>query len=966
MNTNRHYKGLSSEQAEENRKKYGANILTPPHKESLLRLFIEKFDDPIIKVLLIAAFLSLGIGFINNEFIETVGIFAAILLATVVSFWFEYDAGKKFNILNLVNNTTPVKVIRDGLVSEIPKKDIVVGDIVILDTGEEIPADGKILESVSLQVDESALTGEPIIYKTTNQDHFNHEATYQSDRLLKGTKIMDGNAVMQVEKVGDETEYGKVARKSSEKSGEKTPLNIQLDGLARLIGVIGFAVSFLTFFALFLKDIIIQNINLSFDNYYTLSAVLISVAIAMSKVWVPVFYDGIELFTKKQKAVPEIIEKSHWIKPIIFSALLFFIIVSAAYLFGINPLDKSSWIDLKTAGLILRYFMVAVTLIVVTVPEGLPMSVTLSLALSMRRMLKTNNLVRKMHATETMGATTVICTDKTGTLTKNQMEVYSTDFFALSNDLTENNQVSTLISESIALNSTAHLDLHDSQDIKPLGNPTEAALLLWLYNKGINYMNLRDKTETLEQLRFSTERKYMASIVFSPLLGKKVLYVKGAPEIVLDNCKNILTTDGLTEKKYLQSEIEKKLLEYQNKAMRTLGFAYEIIEDEEERFTDGKLANHNLSFLGVTAISDPIREDVADAIISCRNAGIDVKIVTGDTAATAGEIGKQIGIFSDNLSPNALIKGNDFEKMSDEDIINILPELRILCRARPGDKQRLVQLLQKTGEVVAVTGDGTNDAPALNYAHIGLSMGSGTTVAKEASDITILDDSFKSISMAVLWGRSLYQNIQKFIIFQLTINVTAMVIVLLGSLVGHELPLTVTQMLWVNLIMDTFAAGALASLPPDKTLMKKKPRKKSDFIISSPMRKHILITGIAFIIILMSMLYFMRDSDGIITRYNLTIFFTVFVMLQFWNMFNVKAFTSRRSAFCGIFKSSGFLIVLAAILLGQIMIVQFGGDVFRTVPLNLKDWLIIIASTSGILLAGEIKRMIIKQKHKIN
>ncbi len=964
MDSFTHHKGLTYEQVNASRQKHGYNVLTPPPKESVFKLFISKFDDPIIKVLLIAAFLSLGIGFINNEFIETVGIFAAILLATVVSFWFEYDAGKKFDILNMVKETTPVKVIRDGLVTEIPRKDIVVDDIVILNTGEEIPADGKILESVSLQVDESALTGEPVIYKTNKTQHFDHEATYQSDTLLKGTKIMDGNALMIVEKVGDNTEYGKVARESTELSGEKTPLNIQLDGLAKLIGVIGFSVAFMTFILLFTKDIFLKNIILDFGNFYTLSVVLVSVLVALTKVWMPVYYDGLELITKKEKGLPGFIQNSSWSKLLIISILFFIIASAVGYLFNINPLDKDSWIDLKTAGIILRYFMVAVTLIVVSVPEGLPMSVTLSLALSMRRMLKTNNLVRKMHATETMGATTVICTDKTGTLTKNQMEVFQTDFPTLKDIRNNENETGIIIQEGIAINSTAHLDIHDTENIKTLGNPTEAALLIWLHNHGINYLSLRDSTELQEQLSFSTERKYMASIAFSQKLNKKILYVKGAPEIILENCNSVVTERGIVSKEEQISVIENKLIEYQSKAMRTLGFAYEIIEDDKPRFENGKLANHKLTYLGTAAISDPVREDVADSISDCVNAGIDVIIVTGDTAATAKEVGRQIGIIESEHHPSALIKGNEFEAMSDDEVLKILPHLKILCRARPGDKQRLVKLLQQAGEVVAVTGDGTNDAPALNYAHIGLSMGSGTAVAKEASDITILDDSFKSISMAVMWGRSLYQNIQKFIIFQLIINLTALVIVFLGSLVGHELPLTVTQMLWVNLIMDTFAAGALASLPPDKTLMKKKPRKKTDFIISPAMQTNILISGFIFIAILMSLLYFMREPDGSISNYNLTVFFTVFVMMQFWNMFNVKAFTSRRSAFCGLSKSPAFVIVLIIILIGQILIVQFGGDVFRTEPLSLKDWMIITILSSTVLIAGEIKRMILAVQHK--
>jgi len=601
--------------------------------------------------------------------------------------------------------------------------------------------------------------------------------------------------------------------------------------------------------------------------------------------------------------------------------------------------------------------MVAVTLIVVAVPEGLPMSVTLSLALSMRRMLQSNNLVRKMHACETMGATTVICTDKTGTLTQNQMKVYKTNFFVLNGSCLSNDELSNLIKEGISVNSTAYLDYSNPQDIKTLGNPTEAALLLWLHQQEINYLELREDVTIIEQLTFSTERKYMATLVNSPLLNKKVLYVKGAPEIVFDKCRNVLYGEGIKPIAAVRSNVEELLLQYQNQAMRTLGFAYEIIDDDNDRFLKGKLVNTNLTYLGIIAISDPVREGVPAAVNKCMNAGIDVKIVTGDTPGTAKEVGRQIGIWNDSDKIQNIITGVEFEALTDDEASVRVQHLKIMCRARPTDKQRLVQLLQRTGSVVAVTGDGTNDAPALNYAHVGLSMGSGTAVAKEASDITLLDDSFNSIATAVMWGRSVYLNIQKFILFQLTINVAALIIVLLGSISGKELPLTVTQMLWVNLIMDTFAAGALASLPPDQRVMDHKPRKNEDFIITPAMRFNILFVGLSFVVILLGILYYFTH-DGIISMYDLSRFFTIFVMLQFWNMFNAKAFATRKSAFHGLNKSIGFLIVAFVILLGQILIVEFGGEVFRTVPLSLKDWGIIIGTTSLVLWIGELARAI--------
>jgi len=957
MEHKKHYTGLNSEQVIESRKKYGSNLLTPPKRESLWILFLEKFKDPIIRILLIAAFLSLGIAFVHNEFAETIGIFCAIFLATGVAFWFEMDANKKFDILNQVNDDTLIKVVRNGNVSEIPKKDIVVGDIVLLGTGEEVPADGELFEAISLQIDESCLTGEPIIDKTTNSAEFDKESTYASNWAMRGTKVMDGHAVMEIKFVGDATEYGKVAEKSTEMSGEETPLNKQLDGLAKFIGVVGFGLAVLTFSALFIKDLFLGTTPYTLTQLGSVGIVIIAALVALVKVWMPIIYDGYELVGNK-KELPKSVEEGGWFKWFGFGFLTFILLMLLGYAFGIDPLNNASWVSIDVAGRILQYFMVAVTLIVVAVPEGLPMSVTLSLALSMRKMLQANNLVRKMHACETIGATTVICTDKTGTLTQNRMQVANTNFFGLKDQAMGENELSNLIKEGIAVNSTAYLDFSDNITIKTLGNPTEAALLLWLNASKINYLELREDAVITEQLTFSTERKFMATIVNSPLLNKKVLYVKGAPEIVLSKCNDVLYEGEHKPVVAVKASIEELLLQYQNQAMRTLGFAYEIIDDEKARFVDGHLANANLTYLGVVAISDPVREDVPEAVQKCLNAGIDVKIVTGDTPGTAREIGRQIGIWNDSDQLHNIITGTEFEALSDEVALSRVKHLKIMCRARPTDKQRLVQLLQKAGSVVAVTGDGTNDAPALNFAHVGLSMGSGTSVAKEASDITLLDDSFNSIATAVMWGRSLYLNIQRFILFQLTINVAALLIVLLGSIFGHELPLTVTQMLWVNLIMDTFAAGALASLPPNEKVMKNKPRKSTDFIITPAMRSTILFVGFSFVALLMGLLYYFTDETGEISRYDLSRFFTFFVLLQFWNLFNAKAFATGKSAFSNMGHSIGFEIVAAIILVGQILITEFGGEVFRTVPLSLKDWGIIIGATSLVLWIGEARRLI--------
>lgn len=955
MNTDNFHKGLTDQEVTESRNKYGVNLLTPPKRPSLWKLYLEKFQDPVIKVLLVAAIFSFLIAIMENEFAETLGIVFAILLATGISFYFEYDANKKFDLLNTVNEEIPVKVIRNGRIQEVPRKDIVVGDIVLLETGEEIPADGELLEAVSLQVNESNLTGEPVIDKTANKEDFDEEATYPSNMLMRGTTIVDGHATMRVLKVGDSTEIGKVAKQSTEETAEPTPLNIQLTKLANLIGTIGFSVAILTFLIFFIKDVLVVP-AFSAGPKIVAIAIILGLFLGAIKLWMP---HKFSTFINKHSS-------GFWILMGIILALV--CIVAGFLIWELNfhaEADRwNSYIDVFQ--IVVKYFMMAVTLIVVAVPEGLPMSVTLSLALNMRRMLSTNNLVRKMHASETMGAITVICTDKTGTLTQNQMQVHEPCFYTLpeSGEL-DNSENSILIEEGISVNSTAFLEeIKEGNKLKGVGNPTEVALLLWLNKQDRNYLAIRENAEILDQLTFSTERKFMATLIRSSVLGRKVLYIKGAPEIVLSKCESVVLADRLATAEECRPSIEKQLLSYQNMAMRTLGFAYRFINDNEPEDCKELVEKKDLMFLGVVAISDPVREDVPAAVAKCQSAGIRIKIVTGDTPGTATEIARQIGLWQPEDTDNNRITGVEFEHKDDQELLGKLNDIKIMSRARPTDKQRLVQLLQQKGEVVAVTGDGTNDAPALNYAHVGLSMGTGTSVAKEASDITLLDDSFNSISTAVMWGRSLYKNIQRFVVFQLTINFVALLVVLFGSLLGTELPLTVTQMLWVNLIMDTFAALALASIPPDEKVMSEKPRKSTDFIISRPMMYNIITTGIFFIIILMGMLiHYYRSPEGM-TTHNLTVFFTFFVMLQFWNLFNARVFGTTDSAFKGLFKSYGTEFVLFAILIGQILIVQFGGKVFRTEPLDIITWLEIIGLTSLVLWIGEIIRIIQRLQRK--
>ena len=870
--------GLTDEQVKQSREQHGKNVLTPPQRTSLWKLYLDKYRDPIIQILLVAAFVSLILAFIEKNFMETIGIFVAVFLATTVGFYFERDAAKKFNLLTALSEEQPVKVRRNGKVMEIPRHDVVVGDVLLVEVGDEVPADGELIVCNDLQINESALTGEPVAEKSLEGGG---DGAYPRNVILRSTMVMNGRGEFVVTAVGDATEIGKVAKKSTEQTSVETPLHMQLDKLAKMISKVGSVVSVAAFFIFLIHDILTNPAWGGKDYFYM-------------------------------------------------------------------------------AEIVLKYFMMAVTLIVMAVPEGLPMAITLSLALNMRRMLKSNNLVRKLHACETMGAVTVICTDKTGTLTQNKMQVSALE-------LKQGDEA--LLDTAIALNSTAELN-----DCKPIGNPTESALLLWLDAQGKDYEELRKQVNVLKQLPFSTERKMMATL--AEVDGETYLFVKGAPEIVMKKC---IIEDRM------QRQSAEELDEWQHKAMRTLAFAYKKVETSIMRTSRTSTAEvvalldaNDLQLQAIAAIADPIRPDVPAAVQECRHAGIEVKVVTGDTAATALEIGKQIGVFEDepeNIGADGsmtsldqqMITGEQWEALSDEEAYERAQDIRVMSRARPTDKQRLVAMLQKRGEVVAVTGDGTNDAPALHYAHVGLSLGSGTSVAKEASDMTLLDDSFKSIANAVMWGRSLYRNLQRFLFFQLVVNVAALLLVLGGSVIGTEMPLTVTQILWVNLIMDTFAALALASLPPSHEVMKDKPRKASDFIINKSIGFGILFCGIVFFLVMFALLvYCERRGKGGVDVHELTMFFTTFVMIQFWNLFNAKALMSHHTAFRHFLKDRGMILVLVLVLVGQWIIVTFGGEMFRTTPLSLHEWLLIIGSTSVVLWAGELwrtfKRMIAKRR----
>ena len=838
--------GLTSAEVEESRRTHGENVLTPPRRQSMWRLYLEKYEDPMVRILLVAALVSLVLSLVRHDFMETIGIIAAIILATTVGFYFERDASRRFNLLTQLGEEQPVRVLRDGHIQEIPRRDVVVGDVVIVETGDEVPADGTLFDAVGMQVDESSLTGEPMAEKeaasSQNQGkNYNHDqGAYPRDMLLRSSMVMAGTGRYVVSAVGDETEIGHVARQATELTSVQTPLNIQLTRLAKLISKVGGTVSTLCFVTFLVHDLLTNSL------------------------WHTADYLGM-------------------------------------------------------AEVVLRYFMMAVTLIVMAVPEGLPMAVTLALALNMRRMLKSNNLVRKLQASETMGAVTVICTDKTGTLTENRMTVV--EMRNERNEGNEGNGVSPELAKAIALNTTA---THE------VGNPTEQALLRWLVSQGVDYEQLRADNPVSDREPFSTERKYMSTKVGN------TLFIKGAPEVVMSMC------DMGAERAALETQLH----EWQQHAMRTLAVA------------------QDKTLLAIVAISDPLRQEVPDAIRQCKRAGIDVKIVTGDTAATAIEIARQCGIVDFTNERNErnerneeCISGAEFAAMDDLEARSIVRDIKVVYRARPADKQRLVSLLQECHEVVAVTGDGTNDAPALNRAHVGLSLGSGTSVAKQASDITIIDDSFRSIVHAVMWGRSLYINIQRFVFFQLVVNVAALLLVLFGAFIGTEMPLTITQILWVNLIMDTFAAMALASLPPSREVLDEKPRSADAFIITPGMGRGIVIVGCLLFAVTAAMLYYLERHTAMGTR-ELTIFFTIFVMMQWWNLFNARALGSSHSALRRIWACPAFLLVLLMILLGQWLIVTFGGRIFRTEPLTPLTWLVIIAVTSPVLILGELYRWV--------
>lgn len=960
-------RGLSSDEVIRSREQHGSNLLTPPERDPWWKLFLEKFDDPIIRILLIAAVVAIGVGAMHGEYLEGLGILAAVFLATILAFVNEHRANKEFDILNAVNDEVPLRVLRDGEFKTVPKHEIVVGDLVLIEAGEEVPADGRLVEAVSLSVNESGLTGESEPVQKLTADSPNFAAlsarTYGNDMVLRGCMVLDGHGMFEVSKVGDSTEIGQTVRAAAEETGDETPLNIQLERLSKVIGVVGLVVAVTLFAALVVRGLVSKELVLTTPQAILLGLIGIGGAVASLRIWLPMVYDGLEMVLGIQ--APEWLEaelsssEAMWQRAkLIGSGILIVVVgVLALRLTGSVSNDFGKWLPADVVEQFIGFFMVAVTIIVVAVPEGLAMSVTLSLAYSMRRMTAANTLVRKMHACETIGAATVICSDKTGTLTMNEMRVFEAVYPSLKGSLNPADPNHQLIIENIATNTTAHLSREEGS-IKGLGNPTESALLLWLNAQQVDYVIARDSFHLIGQLTFSTERKWMGTFGRSSSNGHLRLHTKGAPEIILARCETVLREEG--EKSLSDSDREGILAElrsFQSRGMRTLGMAYRIIEQEAESL-DVEASGHRLVWLGFLAIADPIRSDVPQAVQACKRAGIKIKMVTGDSQPTAQEIARQIGLWDPSMPPDSHVGGPQFLALDDAAAEQAADALKVMSRAKPLDKVRLVRSLQAQGEVVAVTGDGVNDCGALNYANVGLAMGkTGTAAAKEASDIILLDDSFATIVNAVMWGRSLYANIQRFITFQLTINVAALAIALLGPFIGVQLPLTVIQMLWVNLIMDTFAALALATEPPQKDVMNRPPRHPEDFIINRGMAQGIFGLGIVFVVLQVALLFYL-NRDGEVTNHETSIFFTSFVLLQFWNLFNARCLGQSRSAFAGLSENKSFLGIALAIFVGQVLIVTFGGELFRTSPLSVMEWVVITAATSVVLWCGELYRMV--------
>ncbi len=842
MEKNIKIQGLTDAEVLSSREKHGLNLLTPPKEVPWWKLYLEKFKDPIIVILLVATAISLAFGIIEGNYTESIGIIAAVLIATGVGFWREYDAKKKFDAMKSDKDYEPVKVRRNGVVVEITKDHVVVGDIAILSAGDEIPADIELFKAIDMKVAESAMTGESVAVPKYPIDEAYTGSGFAPNLLLRGTTIESGLGEGVVIKVGDETEIGKTTIQASEETDNKTPLEEKLGELAGKITTAAFLVAGLMF--------IILNLV-------------------------------------------------HW-----------------DFAFGDHAFSWSMSTLLTEVG----FLMGAIVVIIVAVPEGLPLSVTLALAFSMKTMANENNLVKKMHACETIGAVNVIFTDKTGTLTQNCMTVVDVDVRE------EDKDVLNLVG---AVNSTANW----SNASRVLGNPTEAAILKHMGHDLSE--RLRSEYRILSCIPFSSAYKYMVTQAQNEESKEEIILIKGAPEVIA----RIIRYD-----KYL-GEVSTQ----QARGRRAISAA--IINSKDYNAVKESLESGNplddCTYIGTWFIEDPVRSDVPDAIRKCYGAGIDVVMMTGDNLRTGTEIGRQAG-FKDIWA----IEAKDFwEAVKNPQNGREYPN--VIARCTPTNKLDILKWAKDKDYVCAMTGDGVNDSPSLNHADVGIAMGSGTSVAKEAADIILLDDAFPSIVTGVKWGRSLYKNIKNFLFFQLSINVSACLIAVFGPLVGVEMPFTVIQFLWINLVMDSLAAIALTSEPADERVLSEKPRDRRQFIIDKSLAKSIFGFGIFVWILCTFVLWGMKHTE-FLSKIDLTVFFASYMVINLWNMFNARVIGKNKSVFSGLKSNYKFTGILLFILAVTILLVQFGGEVFQTHPLSWKTWLTIILVTSPVMIVREI------------
>ena len=904
-------RGLSEKQIAQNQKKYGKNQFSPGEKISLGKKILEALKEPMIFILLIAALITIGMNIykqsqgLHAEFTESIGILVAITISVSIKVIMEGRSEKAFETLNNINEDIKVKVLRNGIIQYIYKKDVVVGDIIKIETGAKVPADGRLIDSLQLKVDESMLTGESIAVNKNFEQTITNAKTVLSERknmVFAGTFITYGQGTVIITSVGDKTEMGNIASELKHPVSKSTPLQEKLDKLARSITTFGVIASILILFYELFK-IYISN-NLSFDT-------------------------------------------------------------------------------------VQNAFMVSVALIVAAVPEGLPTIVAMTLALNIIKMAKSNALVRKLIACETIGCINVICSDKTGTLTKNQMTVI--DIWNNGKLINPSDLKNRFLIENFTINSTADITIKDG-NVKFIGNPTECSLLKafsdtvcsvspkqctyyeqsnsicggqcekYTYKNDdyISYTDIRNSSNIIFQYPFSSDKKSMTTVILVDKLYK--VYSKGSPEKIISLCSTIiinnkieLFTDELREK------VNNEIIKLQQEAKRILAFSHNDINTGYDDWNKSQdKVESNMIFDGFVSIADPLRDDVYEAVEKCKKSGISLKILTGDNIVTATSIAKQLNIVNKD---SIIIEAQQIDEMSNEELLKILDKIILIARSKPLTKMRIVNLLKKHGNVVAVTGDGINDAPALKNADVGIAMGiTGTEVSKEASDIILLDDSFSTIVKAVEWGRGIYENFQRFIQFQLTVNLVAVLTVFVCEMFGLPVPFTTIQLLWVNLIMDGPPALSLGLESLRNHLMEQEPVKRDTNIITRNMLFRIIINGV--FIVFMIMLLINKQILGGTQGQQSSIIFTTFVMFQLFNSFNSREL-GNESIFTNLLKNKPMLWIIGATFFVQILITQFGGQIFKTAPLSISMWLRIIAYSFSVVAFSEVIRFIKRKIKKV-